>query len=886
MATLINRLKRMFGRPKRDTLNVTISELTKVRAFVDADYYYSNYPDVREAGVDAAQHYFTHGWREGRNPSAKFVTSTYLLKYPELIKENTNPLLHFIEGMGDRVGTELVDTLATAASSEAAVQDAGELEKTEPQHWAHLDVDYYTASNPDLSFERTSPQDHYDNIGWKEGRDPAPWFNTKYYLSMNRDIADAGINPFAHYISFGRAEGRLGIPFSEDIRRRTYQPLVSVVVPNFNHARFLRQRIDSVLRQTYTNVEIILLDDCSTDESVSIMQHFARAHPHVIRLICNHTNSGRVFDQWNKGFSEARGQLVWICESDDFCDDDFLEHLVPLFADRSVMLAFGRIQFCDESGNYLEGLDGYRESAEQGIWEKVTVRSAAQWFRAGFGLANVIPNAGGAIFRNHTLSHDEWQVARTYRVVGDWYLYLRAAKGGRIAYHPKAVSYFRQHGSNTSVKSFDSMHYYTEHQKIAEAIAQTWGLSKANASALRERVHFQYERSALASCVEFDKLFDLSRVNAVYREQRHVLICLLALRVGGGEIFAIELANELSSQGDFVSLLLLDCSKEDLIVSRRIRPELPVYEKAICVEHGVSEFPGSIGCSILHSHYIGFEYMFLAEKTVRGCPYVVTLHGSYDGANISDNMLLRMLRGVSCWVYLAEKNLAHLANIPLGPAIRVHIPNGVAYDWRDIPGGRRALGIPEDAFVFVIASRDLPSKGWRPSILALEQAQLFTDRELVLLLCGDGEFAQQLSKEFCHNVSIRFMGFQDRIQGIFALADCVMLPSRYQGESFPLVLIQGMLSSRAIIASDVGHIGNMISDENGDRAGILIPACDDDGDFVSEISKAMREMLDDRFRRTCESVSRRLGERYSIQNCAEAYRKLYATVEHGVQNGL
>ena len=61
---------------------------------------------------------------------------------------------------------------------------------------------------------------------------------------------------------------------------------VSVIIPNYNYARFLRQRIESVLAQTYTDYEIILLDDASTDDSTSILKHYS-ANPHVSHLEIN-----------------------------------------------------------------------------------------------------------------------------------------------------------------------------------------------------------------------------------------------------------------------------------------------------------------------------------------------------------------------------------------------------------------------------------------------------------------------------------------------------------------------------------------------------------------------------------------------------------------------
>ena len=103
-------------------------------------------------------------------------------------------------------------------------------------------------------------------------------------------------------------------------------PIVSVVVPNYNHSRFLRRRIDTILSQTFQNFELILLDDCSTDDSRSILSSYAGDSRVTIEF--NKTNSGSTFKQWNKGVRLARGKYVWIAESDDYADERLLERLV------------------------------------------------------------------------------------------------------------------------------------------------------------------------------------------------------------------------------------------------------------------------------------------------------------------------------------------------------------------------------------------------------------------------------------------------------------------------------------------------------------------------------------------------------------------------------
>lgn len=117
-------------------------------------------------------------------------------------------------------------------------------------------------------------------------------------------------------------------------------PLVSVIIPNYNHARYLTERIESVLNQTYNKYEIIILDDCSTDNSKEIIERY-RVNPFVSHIVYNDVNSGRIFSQWEKGINIAKGELIWIAESDDKCTSLFLEKLVKLFENNEkLVLAF------------------------------------------------------------------------------------------------------------------------------------------------------------------------------------------------------------------------------------------------------------------------------------------------------------------------------------------------------------------------------------------------------------------------------------------------------------------------------------------------------------------------------------------------------------------
>ncbi|MBW4693748.1 MAG: glycosyltransferase [Lyngbya sp. HA4199-MV5] len=103
------------------------------------------------------------------------------------------------------------------------------------------------------------------------------------------------------------------------------QPLVSVVVTSYNYARFLRQAIDSVLTQTYSNLEVIVVDDGSTDESRSVI---ARYGDRVIPVLKENGGQGSA---WNAGFDVAKGDIILLLDSDDVFLPDVAQRVVDAF---------------------------------------------------------------------------------------------------------------------------------------------------------------------------------------------------------------------------------------------------------------------------------------------------------------------------------------------------------------------------------------------------------------------------------------------------------------------------------------------------------------------------------------------------------------------------
>ena len=107
------------------------------------------------------------------------------------------------------------------------------------------------------------------------------------------------------------------------------------------------------------------------------------------------------------------------------------------------------------------------------------------------------------------------------------------------------------------------------------------------------------------------------------------------------------------------------------------------------------------------------------------------------------------------------------------------------------------------------------------------------------------------------------------------MSDCALLPSRFQGESFPLCLIQAMQSGTPIVATNIGGIPAMMT--MGKRsAGLLIAPLDDDEAFAAELGDAMAAMLDNEFRRRRAADAKAIAVRYSMAKMAESYEALFA----------
>jgi glycosyltransferase involved in cell wall biosynthesis len=263
---------------------------------------------------------------------------------------------------------------------------------------------------------------------------------------------------------------------------------VSVIIPNYNHARFLRQRIDTVLNQTFQDMELIILDDCSTDESRAVIQEY---QPDArVRVVLNEANSGCVFKQWNKGLGLARGKYVWIAESDDYSASSFLQTMVDrLDADPAIGLAF-----CDSyqvSGDdiRLARESWYREFADK--YESDFEMNGRRYVAKQMVFCCCIPNASSAVFRR-AVAEQAGPADESLRLSGDWLFWIRLLAQCDVAYVATPLNYFRHHDQTVRHATIRNGVYLEEAYRVSLEILKNFPVSREDAIKVREKLTENY----------------------------------------------------------------------------------------------------------------------------------------------------------------------------------------------------------------------------------------------------------------------------------------------------------------------------------------------------------------------------------------------------------
>lgn len=260
-------------------------------------------------------------------------------------------------------------------------------------------------------------------------------------------------------------------------------PTVTAIIPNYNHAPYLRQRIDSVVAQSLDSIELIILDDCSTDDSRRVIEEY-RDNPKVSHIVYNDRNSGSTFAQWQKGLGLARGKYVWIAESDDYAAPEFLSTLVPLLdTNPKAVMAFSGSHMVDGNGLPIEGMDWDRY--KPGLPEVQTYTGQELITRKLLWTCGVY-NASMVLFRRDTAPAIE-PCQLKMRYCGDWLFWVNTALRGEAIEVRRKLNHFRQHSAKVSPGASKQGLYFTEGLPVMVRVADALQLTPTQRAMLAGR---------------------------------------------------------------------------------------------------------------------------------------------------------------------------------------------------------------------------------------------------------------------------------------------------------------------------------------------------------------------------------------------------------------
>lgn len=267
-------------------------------------------------------------------------------------------------------------------------------------------------------------------------------------------------------------------------------PRIDAVVPNYNHARHLAERIASIEAQTLPVSRVVLLDDASRDASAGVLQVIGQYCEPAPLLLRRRENSGSPFLQWREGVRRARGEFVWIAEADDVAEPGLLAALAEAMRrDSGIVLAYAQSCRIDRDGRVLApDYLGWTDDLDAARWRApYTVQGRVEIARA-LAVKNTIPNVSAVLFRRDALEavlEERMAEIADLRIAGDWATYLYLACMGRIHFEP-AVGNRHRHHPRAVTSRIDARRHYDEvvaMQRLAASLVPLDDAVRARAEA-------------------------------------------------------------------------------------------------------------------------------------------------------------------------------------------------------------------------------------------------------------------------------------------------------------------------------------------------------------------------------------------------------------------
>lgn len=241
-----------------------------------------------------------------------------------------------------------------------------------------------------------------------------------------------------------------------------YEPLVSISIPNYNYGCYLEHCLDSVLKQTYNNIEVILSDNASTDDSYEIaLRYMAKFKERGFYFKVNENKRNVGSDRNSKIANEfSEGEFVYTLASDDAIKPDFIQTCVDIFNKYPNVgtVIVGREEI-DENGNISKQIPFYNRSCIIKGEDQ-----AAVYMMAGIAIP------GQRMVRRNVF-YRTMDFRRGWNVAGDWYDNFLYSMAGDVAYVKKDLMEYRVHSGNETNESEKKLLGIAEHYQLINAFA-------------------------------------------------------------------------------------------------------------------------------------------------------------------------------------------------------------------------------------------------------------------------------------------------------------------------------------------------------------------------------------------------------------------------------
>lgn len=218
-------------------------------------------------------------------------------------------------------------------------------------------------------------------------------------------------------------------------------PLVSVIIPLYNHQTYVETALKSVFNQTYPRLEIIVVDDGSEDKSVEVVRDQITCSPHPLH-IHQQRNQG-AHAAINNGIAQSTGKYIAILNSDDCFDEDRVMRMVQLLDEDKAAFAFSGVRHIDQEGELLSDQNPFRHYYQKSL------RHAKRFPTPAFELIrhNFATSTGNFIFTRGLF--DEVGPFQDYETCHDWDFLLRVILVEEPLFVKRELYQYRIHGKNT-----------------------------------------------------------------------------------------------------------------------------------------------------------------------------------------------------------------------------------------------------------------------------------------------------------------------------------------------------------------------------------------------------------------------------------------------------